>query len=87
MRRCKRCLLSDIPPGANFETDGICEVFRNRRPVNCLPTEGVRAFADFMIRHKILFGRNNVVQLRWLGLRDGDFRTMRPRAAYGPPLL
>jgi hypothetical protein len=29
-------------------------------------------FVEFMIRHKILLGRNPDAQMRWRGLHDGD---------------
>jgi len=41
---------------------------------------------DFMIRRKVLLGRNIVAQLRWLGLVDEELRINRPRGAYDPPL-
>lgn len=41
---------------------------------------------DFMIRHKVLLGRNTARQMRWLGLADDDLRINRPRGAYDPPL-
>ncbi|MFO1362620.1 MAG: hypothetical protein U1F45_09105 [Burkholderiales bacterium] len=42
-------------------------------------------FVDFMIRRKVLLGRNTVAQMRWLGLADEDLRINRPRGAYDPP--
>jgi hypothetical protein len=41
---------------------------------------------DFMIRHKVLLGRNTALQMRWLGLTDADLRINRRRGAYDPPL-
>lgn len=43
-------------------------------------------FVDFMIRRKVLMGRNVLRQQRWLGLADEDMRITRPRGAYDPPL-
>lgn len=40
--------------------------------------------ADFMIRHKMLLGRETVRQLRQLGLSERDLRINRPRGAYDP---
>jgi len=41
---------------------------------------------DFMIRHKVLLGREVARQLKWLELEAGDLRITRPRGAYDPPL-
>ena len=41
---------------------------------------------NFMIRKKVLLGRNTVEQMRWLELDDDDLRITRPRGAYDPPL-
>lgn len=41
-------------------------------------------FVDFMIRRRILLGRNTTWQLRWLGLDERDLRITRPRGAYDP---
>jgi hypothetical protein len=54
---------------------------------NRLQWQFMAPFVDFMIRHKILLGRNTVDQMRWLGLRNGDLRITQPRGAYDPPLL
>ena len=41
---------------------------------------------NFMIRHKVLLGRETSRQLAWLGLRPKDLRITQPRGAYDPPL-
>jgi len=41
---------------------------------------------NFMIRHRILLGRETSRQLAWLGLRTEDLRITQPRGAYDPPL-
>ena len=43
-------------------------------------------FVDFMLRNKVLMGKNVERQMRWLGLRDEDLRITLPRGAYDPPL-
>lgn len=40
---------------------------------------------DFLIRHKLLLGRETVHQLKWLGLREEDLQIRLPRGAYDPP--
>ena len=42
---------------------------------------------DFMIRRKLLLGRETARQMAWLGLRTEDLRITRPRGAYDPPLV
>ncbi len=42
---------------------------------------------DFMIRRKILLGRNVKTSLNWLGLSADELKINRPRGAYDPPLL
>lgn len=42
-------------------------------------------FVDFMLRNKVLMGRNVVKELRRLGLADDELRIDRPRGAYDPP--
>lgn len=39
---------------------------------------------DFMIRHRVLLGRNITASLRWLGLRADELRITLPRGAYDP---
>lgn len=41
---------------------------------------------DFMIRRKVLLGRNVKTSLDWLGLSAEDLRINRPKGAYDPPL-
>ncbi len=41
-------------------------------------------FVDFMIRRRILLGRNTTSQMRWLGLDERDLKITRPRGAYDP---
>lgn len=42
---------------------------------------------DFMIRRRVLLGREVTKSLRWLDLHEGDLRITQPRGAYDPPLL
>lgn len=42
---------------------------------------------DFMIRHKVLLGREVSRSQKWLGLTDEDLRIRLPEGAYDPPLL
>jgi hypothetical protein len=39
---------------------------------------------DFMIRRKVLLGRDVARQMAWLGLSAEDLRINRPRGAYDP---
>jgi hypothetical protein len=41
---------------------------------------------NFMIRHKVLLGKETSRQLAWLGLHPDDLRITQPRGAYDPPL-
>lgn len=41
---------------------------------------------NFMIRHRVLLGREAKRQMEWLGLRREDLRITQPRGAYDPPL-
>ena len=41
-------------------------------------------FVDFMIRRRILLGRNTTSQMHWLGLDERDLKITRPRGAYDP---
>ena len=41
---------------------------------------------DFLIRHKLLAGRQSAQQMRWLDLHDSDLRLTQPRGCYDPPL-
>ncbi|GAB4449967.1 MAG: hypothetical protein OHK0026_15730 [Rhodocyclaceae bacterium] len=41
---------------------------------------------DFMIRHRILLGREVARMMAWLELRDEDLRITLPEGAYDPPL-
>lgn len=41
-------------------------------------------FVNFIIKHKLLLGRNIIWQMRWLGLSESDLRITRPRGAYDP---
>jgi hypothetical protein len=40
---------------------------------------------DFMIRNRLLLGRNVTTQLQWLQLREDELRIDRPLGAYDPP--
>ncbi|HEX5682765.1 MAG TPA: hypothetical protein VFY73_01920 [Ideonella sp.] len=40
---------------------------------------------DFLIRHKLLLGRETVHQLKWLGLREDELRITLLLGAYDPP--
>ena len=42
---------------------------------------------DFMIRHRVLLGREVSRSMNWLGLSDHDLRINLPEGAYDPPLL
>jgi len=42
---------------------------------------------DFMIRHRVLLGREVTRCLNWLDLRAEDLRIRLPEGAYDPPLL
>lgn len=42
---------------------------------------------DFMIRHRILLGREVSRSMRWLDLEPADLRICLPAGAYDPPLL
>jgi hypothetical protein len=41
---------------------------------------------DFMIRRRVLMGRNVTHQLDWLGLRADELRIDQAPGAYDPPL-
>jgi hypothetical protein len=41
---------------------------------------------DFMIRRRLLLGRNVTTQLEWLQLREEELRIDKPLGAYDPPL-
>lgn len=41
---------------------------------------------NFMIRHKVLLGRETARQMAWLDLSTDDFRITQPLGAYDPPL-
>ena len=43
-------------------------------------------FVDFMIKWKVLLGREVTRQMDYLGLQDADLRITRPRGTYDPPL-
>lgn len=43
-------------------------------------------FVDFMIRKRVLSGRNVTSQMQWLGLREHELRIDRPLGVYDPPL-
>jgi hypothetical protein len=43
-------------------------------------------FVDFMIRWKVLLGRETTRQMRQLGLEDADLRISKPRGTYDPPV-
>jgi hypothetical protein len=42
---------------------------------------------DFMIRNKVLLGREVARSQAWLDLRDDDLRITLPEGVYDPPLL
>lgn len=42
---------------------------------------------DFMIRRKVLLGREVTRSQKWLGLTDEDLKIQLPEGAYDPPLL
>ena len=41
-------------------------------------------FVDFMIRKKVLLGRNVTTSLNWLGLSPADLKITEPKGAYDP---
>ncbi len=42
---------------------------------------------DFMIRHRVLLGREVSRNLKWLDLREEDLKIRLPEGAYDPPLV
>jgi hypothetical protein len=42
----------------------------------------IAPFVDFMIRYRVLLGRQVTRSMAWLGLRDEDLRIMRPTGAW-----
>lgn len=43
-------------------------------------------FVNFIIKHRLLMGRNVTHQMRWLGLEESDLKITRPRGAYDPKI-
>lgn len=43
-------------------------------------------FVDFMIKWKVLLGKEVTRQMSYLGLTDSDLRITRPRGTYDPPM-
>jgi hypothetical protein len=41
---------------------------------------------DFMIRRRVLLGRDVTRQMRWLGLAAEDLQITRPRGSYDPKM-
>lgn len=42
---------------------------------------------DFMIRNRVLLGRDVTRSMRWLGLQDDELEVNLPKGAYDPPLI
>ena len=53
---------------------------------NLLQWKFMAPFVDFMIKRKVLLGREIVRQLSYLGLQEADLRITRPHGAYDPPI-
>jgi hypothetical protein len=71
--------------GYNPYAPEFCALIRAGK-ANRLYWKFMAPFVDFMIRRKVLLGRNTAEQMRWLGLTESDLRITRPRGAYDPKL-